>query len=35
MDNEKLKQIDLLKAVDPSFSKYYKDKANQYFNTGQ
>ena len=34
-NNEKLKQIDLLKAVDPSFSKYYKDKANQYFNMGQ
>jgi hypothetical protein len=28
----KLKQIDLIQTVDPSFNKYYKDKANQFFN---
>ncbi len=31
-NKEKLKQIELLRAVDPVFRKYYKDKANQYFN---
>jgi hypothetical protein len=31
----KLKQIDMLRSVDPSFSKYYKDKANQYFNLSE
>jgi len=28
----KLKQIELLKSIDPSYKKYYKDKANEYFN---
>lgn len=31
-NKEKLKQIELLRSVDPVFRKYYKDKANQYFN---
>ncbi|MCH2229429.1 MAG: hypothetical protein MK105_03715 [Crocinitomicaceae bacterium] len=30
-NKEKLKQIELLRSVDPSYQKYYKDKANQYF----
>jgi len=30
--NEKKKQIELLRSADPSYNKYYKDKANQYFN---
>lgn len=29
---QKLKQIELLRSVDPSYQKYYKDKANEYFN---
>ena len=29
---QKLKQIELLRAVDPIYKKYYKDKANEYFN---
>lgn len=32
-NKEKLKQVELLKTVDPVYSKYYKDKANQYFNS--
>jgi hypothetical protein len=32
-NKEKLKQIELLRTVDPVYSKYYKDKANQYFNS--
>ena len=31
-NKEKLRQIELLRAVDPSYKKYYKDKANEYFN---
>ena len=31
----KLKQIDLIRSVDPSFSKYYKDKANQFFKLNE
>jgi hypothetical protein len=31
-NKEKLKQLELLRSVDPVFRKYYKDKANQYFN---
>jgi hypothetical protein len=31
-NNQKLKQIELLRSVDPVFRKYYKDKANDYFN---
>ena len=29
---QKEKQIELLRTLDPSFSKYYKDRANEYFN---
>jgi hypothetical protein len=29
---QKLRQIELLRAVDPVYRKYYKDKANEYFN---
>ena len=31
-NKEKLKQIELLRAVDPAYRKYYKDRANEYFN---
>ncbi len=31
-NKEKLKQIELLRAVDPAYKKYYKDRANEYFN---
>jgi hypothetical protein len=31
-NNQKLKQIDLLRSIDPVFKKYYKDKAYDYFN---
>lgn len=31
-NREKLKQIELLKTIDPVYKKYYKDKANEYFN---
>ena len=31
-NKEKLRQIELLKSVDPGLKKYYKDKANDYFN---
>lgn len=31
-NKEKLKQVELMRPVDPVFRKYYKDKANQYFN---
>jgi hypothetical protein len=30
-NKQKLKQVELLRSVDPSYQKYYKDKANQYF----
>jgi hypothetical protein len=29
---QKLNQVELLRAVDPLYKKYYKDKANEYFN---
>lgn len=29
---EKEKQIELLRTLDPNFSKYYRDRANEYFN---
>jgi hypothetical protein len=32
-NKEKLKQIELLKTIDPVYKKYYKDKANEYFNS--
>ena len=31
-NNQKLKQIELLRSVDPVFRQYYKNKANDYFN---
>jgi len=31
-NKQKLRQIELLKAVDPSLNKYYRDKANEFFN---
>jgi hypothetical protein len=31
-NKQKLKQIEILKSVDPTYKKYYKDKANEYFN---
>lgn len=31
-NKEKLRQIELLRAVDPAYTKYYKDRANEYFN---
>jgi hypothetical protein len=33
-NRQKLKQVELLHTVDPSYRKYYKDKANEYFNNG-
>jgi hypothetical protein len=33
-NKQKLRQIELLRAVDPSLNKYYRDKANEYFNQG-
>ena len=34
-NKQKLKQIEHIQSVDPSFSKYYKDKANQFFNLNE
>ena len=31
-NKEKLRQVELLRAVDPAYKKYYKDRANEYFN---
>ena len=31
-NRQKLRQIELLRTVDPIYRKYYKDKANEYFN---
>jgi hypothetical protein len=31
-NKEKEKQIELLRTLDPNFSKYYRDRANEYFN---
>ena len=31
-NKEKLRQIELLRSVDPTYNKYYKDRANEYFN---
>jgi hypothetical protein len=31
-NKEKLRQIELLKTIDPGLNKYYRDKANEYFN---
>ena len=33
-NKQKLRQIELLRAVDPGLNKYYRDKANEYFNQG-
>ena len=32
-NKEKLRQIELLRTVDPAYSRYYKDRANEYFNS--
>ncbi|MBU2020041.1 MAG: hypothetical protein KJ941_10400 [Bacteroidetes bacterium] len=32
-NKEKLRQVELLRSVDPTLKKYYKDKANSYFNS--
>lgn len=34
-NKQKLMQIELLRSVDPVYNKYYKDKANQFFNSGK
>lgn len=31
-NQQKLKQVELLRAVDPMYRKYYRDKASEYFN---
>ncbi len=31
-NKEKLRQIEMLRSVDPAYRKYYKDRANEYFN---
>ena len=31
-NKEKLRQVELLRAVDPAYKRYYKDRANEYFN---
>ena len=31
-NKNKLRQIELLRAVDPAYNKYYQDRANEYFN---
>lgn len=31
---EKLKEIEFFRSIDPLYQKYYKDKANEYFNRG-
>jgi hypothetical protein len=33
-NRQKLEQIELLRTIDPVYRKYYKDKANEYFNLG-
>ena len=33
-NKQKLKQIELLRTIDPIYNKYYKDKASQFFNSG-
>ena len=32
--NQKLKEIEFFRSIDPLYNKYYKDKANDYFNKG-
>ena len=32
-NKEKLRQVELLRSVDPTLRKYYKDKTNSYFNS--
>jgi hypothetical protein len=34
-NRQKLGQVEILRAVDPMLSKYYKDKAGEYFNRTQ
>jgi hypothetical protein len=31
-NKQKLNQIEMLRVIDPVYRKYYKDKANEYFN---
>jgi hypothetical protein len=31
-NQQKLKQVELLRAVDPMYRKYYRDRASEYFN---
>jgi len=31
-NKQKMRQIELLKPADPALNKYYRDKANEYFN---
>ncbi len=31
-NKEKLRQVELLRSVDPAYKKYYKDRANEFFN---
>jgi len=33
-NQQKLKQVELLRSVDPMYRKYYRDKASEYFNQG-
>lgn len=33
-NKEKLRELELIRSVDPMYKKYYKDRANGYFNTG-
>lgn len=32
-NKQKLKQVELLRTIDPVYNKYYRDKASQYFNS--
>lgn len=33
-NKEKLRELEMIRSVDPMYKKYYKDRANEYFNTG-
>jgi len=32
--NQKLKELEFFRTIDPLYKKYYKDKANEFFNNG-
>ena len=32
--NQKLKELEFFRTIDPLYRKYYKDKANEFFNNG-